>query len=202
MDSIREFFKRIKDRPSIYLVMLALTFVFSAAEAYNPVIRKYGSFGYVFEHNYMKTLSGWTEKADAFFAEGSGAYFYIMIALLCVFVLSALVSVALSGYVNVLMSAVNGQKKKRGGIPLRNKAEPPENYGLYFSCNHIYRSVFLYADLFRYTRGFHADDVFRRKQRSDFYDASPLRSDGGCDASGDCFLRHVFFLYSSVDRRP
>ena len=112
MDSIREFFKRIKDRPSIYLVMLALTFVFSAAEAYNPVIRKYGSFGYVFEHNYMKTLSGWTEKADAFFAAGSGAYFYIMIALLCVFVLSALVSVALSGYVNVLMSAVNGQKKK------------------------------------------------------------------------------------------
>ena len=114
MDSIREFFKRIKDRPSIYLVMLALTFVFSAAEAYNPVIRRYGSFGYVFEHNYMKTLSGWTEKADAFFAAGSGAYFYIMIALLCVFVLSALVSVALSGYVNVLMSAVNGQKKKRG----------------------------------------------------------------------------------------
>ena len=48
MDSIREFFKRIKDRPSIYLVILALTFVFSAAEAYNTVIRRYGSLGYVF----------------------------------------------------------------------------------------------------------------------------------------------------------
>ena len=202
MDSIREFFKRIKDRPSIYLVILALTFVFSAAEAYNPVIRRYGSFGYVFEHNYMKTLSGWTEKADAFFAAGSGAYFYIMIALLCVFVLSALVSVALSGYVNVLMSAVNGQKKKARRIPLWNKAEFSENYGLYFSCSHTFRPVFLYADLFRYPRGFHADDVFRRKQRCDFYDAPPLRSDGGGDASGDCFLRHVFFLCSSVNRRP
>ena len=89
MDSIRVFFKRIKNRPTIYLVMLALTLAASAAEAYNPVIRKFGSFGYVFKHNYMKTLSGWVGKADAFFEAGTGAYFYIMIMLLCVRVIRA-----------------------------------------------------------------------------------------------------------------
>ncbi|MFR1517429.1 MAG: hypothetical protein ACLSVG_01435 [Clostridia bacterium] len=114
MDSIRDFFSRIKKRPAIYLVMLALTIVFSAAEAYNPVIRKYGSFGYVFQHNYMKTLSGWVGKADKFFETGAGAYFYIMIAVLCIFALSAIVSVVFSGYINVLMSAVEGKEKKRG----------------------------------------------------------------------------------------
>ena len=114
MDSIRDFFKRIKNRPAIFLVMLLLTLAFSAAEAYSPVIRKYGSFGYVFQHNYMKTLSGWVGKADAFFDAGAGAYFYIMIALLCIFVLSALISVVFSGYTNVLMSAVNGKEKSRG----------------------------------------------------------------------------------------
>lgn len=114
MDSIRVFFKRIKNRPTIYLVMLALTLAASAAEAYNPVIRKFGSFGYVFKHNYMKTLSGWVGKADAFFEAGTGAYFYIMIMLLCVFVLSVLVSIVFSGYTNVLMSAVSGKAKRRG----------------------------------------------------------------------------------------
>lgn len=114
MDSLRDFFKRIKDRPAIYLLMLAGALAFSAAEAYNPIIRKYGSFSYVFKHNYMKTLSGWMGKAGDFFHSGASAYLYIMIALMSIFVISLLIAILLSGYSNVLLSAVNGKEKRKG----------------------------------------------------------------------------------------
>ncbi len=114
MDSIRDFFKRIKNRPAIYLIMLGISLVFSAGEAYNPIIKKFGSFSYIFKHNYMKTLAGWTEKASLFFEDGTGAFLYLLIAFLSVFVLAALASVVVSGYTNLLMAAVNGEQKSRG----------------------------------------------------------------------------------------
>lgn len=114
MDSLRDFFKRIKSRPTIFLLMMLFALVFSAAEAYNPVIRSYGSFGYIFQHNYMNTLSQWAGKAADFFDAGGKSYYLIFIVLLFIFVLSLALSAFFSGYINVLMSAVDGKPKTRG----------------------------------------------------------------------------------------
>lgn len=114
MDSMRDFFNRIKSRPSIFLLMMLFSLAFSAAEAYNPIIRSYGSFGYIFQHNYMTTLSEWVGRVSDFFDKGGQAYYLIFIGLLFVFIFSMLLSAFFSGYINVLISAVNGNPKKRG----------------------------------------------------------------------------------------
>lgn len=113
MDSIRDFFKRMKQRPSTYLVILLLSLILSAIEAYNPFIIQNGSFEYVLKHNYMETLSDWTSVAEKFIEEGgwSGSLGNFLLYAL---IFSILISFVLSGYINVLISSVDGKKKKRG----------------------------------------------------------------------------------------
>ncbi len=113
MDSMRDFFRRIKDRPAIFLLMMLFAFLFSAAEAYNPIIRSYGSFSYILKHNYMEALSGWVGKAADFLKTGSSAVITIMIVLFFVLLFSMLMSLFFSGYSNILLSAVDGYPKRR-----------------------------------------------------------------------------------------
>lgn len=202
MDSIREFFKRIKDRPSIYLVMLALTFVFSAAEAYNPVIRRYGSFGYVFEHNYMKNALGLDGKGGCFFCCGFWCVFlYYDCAFVCLRFVRSCVGRTFRVCQRIDVCGKRAKEKARR-IPLWNKAEFSENYGLYFSCSHTFRPVFLYADLFRYPAVSMLMMFFDGNSGVIFTMLLLCVLTVAADASGDCFLRHVFFLCSSVNRRP
>ena len=81
MNSMQEFFKRIRIRPFVYTGMLLLSLVLSAIEAYNPVIRKFGSFKHILNYNYIETLSGWTSKIGAFFDDGK-AFVFILLGIL------------------------------------------------------------------------------------------------------------------------
>jgi len=105
MSSMHEFFKRIKTRPFVYLGMLLISVVFSALEAYNPIIKNYGSLSYILKHNYIKTLSGWTAKVGEFFSQGNSLTVSLL-TVLAVLALAAIISVFLSGYMNVLISSV------------------------------------------------------------------------------------------------
>lgn len=113
MNSMQEFFKRIKIRPFMYFGLLILTLILSVIEAYNPIIKNYGSFSYILDHNYIETLSGWTVKFETFLGS-DGAFSSILIALLIVLVVSALVSLILSGYINIFICAVDDKKKEKG----------------------------------------------------------------------------------------
>lgn len=113
MSSMQEFFKRIKIRPFVYLGMLLISVVFSALEAYNPVIKNYGSLSYILKHNYIKTLSGWTAKVGEFFSR-SDAVLVSFLTILAVLAISAILSVLLSGYINVLISSVEDKQKVKG----------------------------------------------------------------------------------------
>lgn len=113
MSSMHEFFKRIKIRPFVYFGMLIISIVLSALEAYNPIIKNYGSLSYILEHNYIKTLSGWTAKVGEFFSSGD-AVLVSMLTILAILALSAIVSVFLSGYINVLIYSVEDKQKAKG----------------------------------------------------------------------------------------
>lgn len=113
MNSMQEFFKRIRIRPFVYTGMLLLSLVLSAIEAYNPVIRKFGSFKHILNYNYIETLSGWTSKIGAFFDDGK-AFVFILLGILGILAFSALVAVFLSGYVNVFIASVEDKAKTKG----------------------------------------------------------------------------------------
>lgn len=113
MSSMHEFFKRIKIRPFVYIGMLLLSAILSALEAYNPVIKNYGSLSYILKHNYIKTLSGWTAKIGEFFSD-SDAILVSFLSILAVLALAAILSVFLSGYINVLISSVEDKQKVKG----------------------------------------------------------------------------------------
>ena len=113
MGSRHEFFKRIKIRPFVYLGMLLLSLILSALEAYNPVIKNYGSLSRILEHNYINTLSGWTVQVGKFFGS-EGALSKTLLALFVVLVVSAILAVFLSGYTRVLIYSVEDKQKKKG----------------------------------------------------------------------------------------
>ena len=113
MSSMQEFFRRIKNRPFVYFGMLILTLFLGAVETYNPITKNYGSFSYILNQNYLDTLSGWTVKFGAFF-DKSNAFSKILIALLLMMLFAAIVSLLLSGYINVFVNAVDDKEKKKG----------------------------------------------------------------------------------------
>lgn len=112
MDSMQEFFKRIRIRPFLYTGMLLISLVISALEAFNPIIKKYGSFNYILDHNYIDTLSDWTSAPGSFFKDGN-AFIWILIALLVILALSAALAVLFSGYINVFISSVDDKAKTK-----------------------------------------------------------------------------------------
>lgn len=114
MSSINNFFRRLKERPSLYFILLALITAFSAIEAYNPIIKNYGSFSHVAEENYVGKLSGWLVKAGDFFSDGSKAVYYILFALLILLLFSAISALFFSGYANKLLLSVEGKRKTKG----------------------------------------------------------------------------------------
>lgn len=113
MSSMQEFFRRIKTRPFVYFGMLILTLILGAFEAYNPIIKNYGSFSYILDRNYLQALSDWTVDINSFFG-GRNAISTILIALLLMLLFSAVVSVLLSGYINVFINAVDDKEKRKG----------------------------------------------------------------------------------------
>jgi hypothetical protein len=113
MSSMQEFFRRIKIRPFVYFGMLILTLILGAFEAYNPIIKNYGSFSYILDRNYIQALSGWTVDINAFFG-GRNAISTILIALLLMLLFSAVISVLLSGYINIFINAVDDKEKRKG----------------------------------------------------------------------------------------
>ena len=114
MSSINNFFRRLKERPSLYFILLALITAFSAIEAYNPIIRKYGSFSHVLEENYVKKLSDWLVNAGDFMTSGAKTVYYILFAVLILLIFSAISALFFSGYANKLLLAVEGKKKEKG----------------------------------------------------------------------------------------
>lgn len=113
MNSMQEFFGRMKKRPFVYFGMLIITLVLGAVEAFNPVIKNYGSFSYILDRNYIKTMSKWAVQINEFLT-GDGVFSTIMIALLVMMVFSAFVSLILSGYINVFVNAVDDKEKQKG----------------------------------------------------------------------------------------
>lgn len=113
MSSMQEFFRRIKTRPFVYFGMLILTLILGVFEAYNPIIKNYGSFSYILDRNYLQALSDWTVDINSFFG-GRNAISTILIALLLMLLFSAVVSVLLSGYINVFINAVDDKEKRKG----------------------------------------------------------------------------------------
>lgn len=114
MSSINNFFRRLKERPSLFFILLALITAFSAIEAYNPIIKKYGSFSHVIEENYVGKLSGWLVKAGDFFSDSSKAVYYILFAFLILLLFSAISALFFSGFANKLLLSVEGKRKSRG----------------------------------------------------------------------------------------
>ncbi len=114
MNSINTFFRRLKERPSIYIVLLVLVTGFSALEAYNPIIKKYGSFSYIIEENYIDRLAKWIIKAGEFLADGDKAFYFILFTLLSLLLLSAISALFFSGYMNVLLCSVEDKPKSKG----------------------------------------------------------------------------------------
>lgn len=114
MSSINNFFRRLKERPSLYFILLALITAFSAIEAYNPIIRKYGSFSHVLEENYVKKLSDWLVNAGDFMTSGAKTVYYILFAVLILLIFSAISALFFSGYANKLLLAVEEKKKEKG----------------------------------------------------------------------------------------
>ena len=113
MNSMHEFFLRIKNRPFVYFGVLIVAFITSTIEAFNPIIKNYGSFDYILERNYIQTLSGWTVKFEALL-DSNRAFASILLVLILMLIISAVLSIVVSGHMNVFVAAVEDREKTKG----------------------------------------------------------------------------------------
>lgn len=114
MKTLKESFKRVKERPFILIFLGILTMFFCIVEQYNPFTKKYGSFKFILSLDYMENLAKIAQDLKASASSPSIMITSILIGVLLIAAFASIVAIFISGYAQVLYISVLGYKPKKG----------------------------------------------------------------------------------------
>ena len=114
MKGIKNCFRRVKNRPGMFVFLALVTLLTTALEQYNPLTAKYAHFSTFSGLNFVDILCNWSASISAFFGTPRVAFFTIGIGIFLLFALCVALGLIFAGFSNQ-MSASSFDKPRRRG---------------------------------------------------------------------------------------